>query len=206
MARFTAACERLGLSLDAGAHDSLVRYRDLVVAWNDRVRLVSRSDGDRVLSKHVLESLLLLKHIPEDTERLADIGSGGGFPGIPIQVLRPDLRVSLIESARMKTLFLKEAVKQLGLDRTEVLHERAEDVAKRDQEAFDVVTSRAVADLGRVWSLAAPLLKTGGLMVSLKGPGEAEAELTRADVDFDFMEHVESVGDRQVAVVAVRKL
>ena len=191
------------INLSEGVISGLLTFRDQILSWNERVRLVSRRDGIKVLSRHVLESLLLVKHVEPDVSRLADVGSGGGFPGIPIGIARPHIDVSLIESARMKTLFLKDAVVTLGLYQAEVLHARAEEVARSKGGVFDVVTTRAVGPLDTMWDLAEPLLKHQGILVALKGPGEAEEELAPTGVA--FKEHLVRMSDRTIGVVIVRK-
>jgi len=182
---------------------ALQTYRDTIAKWNDRVRIVSRQDTSRVLSKHVFESLLLASHIEGNPARLADIGSGGGFPGIPVQATRRDIKVTLVEAARMKCLFLKDAVKAIGLAGSEVVHERAEAFGKENPGLFDVTTSRAVGSLDVVWTLASPMLRDGGVHLALKGPGEAGAELADSGVPFD--ETVVQVENRSVGIIRITK-
>ncbi len=201
--RFDALLHSMDIRVDGPTVNRLIAYQGLIASWNGRVRLVSRSDSDRILSKHIFESLLLLSHLGPDVARLADIGTGGGFPGIPLALARSDTQVSLIESARMKTLFLKKAVGSLSLTNVEVLYDRAERVAETRKGTFDIATSRAVAGLDRVWELAEPLLKSQGVLLSLKGPGEAEADL--GPLGIEFKEHHIRTDDRTVAIVVVRK-
>jgi 16S rRNA (guanine527-N7)-methyltransferase len=201
--QFEALALQHRLRVNSTLIKELVKYRDLVVDWNDRVRLVSRSDGSRVLRRHVFESLLLVRHLEADCSRLADIGTGGGFPGVPLCLAEERLTVSLIESARMKTLFLKEVAKALSPNRIEVIHDRAEQVAQTRGGTFDVVTSRAVGSLEHVWNLAKPLLKPQGYLLAPKGPGEAEADLGPLGIEFKE-EHVE-LEDRTMTIVTVRK-
>ena len=202
LAQFRDLVATHGITVSEPVMSTLQRYRDLLLSWNDRVRLVSRSDGHRILSRHVLESLLLLQHIPRETKRLADVGSGGGLPGIPIW-MASDIEVTLIESARMKSLFLKEVERTVPRGGLEILHDRAENVANSRPGTFDIVTSRAVAGLDHVWELAKPLLKHQGSMISLKGPGEAEDEL--GGIGVPFTEHLVPLEDRTVAIVIARR-
>lgn len=201
---FRARCAEQSINLDDRTIEKLTIYRDLLVSWNDRVRLLSRSDRDRIMTRHIFESLVVLRHLGADQSRIADLGSGGGLPGIPIKLAKPLLSVSLIESARMKTLFLKEVVRSMALSSIEVIHDRAESVALTRSGTFDVVTARAVARLDRVWELAEPLLKPQGSLIALKGPGEAEEDLAGSKVE--FTEHIVEADDRTFAVVVVRKL
>ena len=191
------------IKLDPIMLNLLSAYRDTIVRWNSRVRIVSRQDTNRVLSKHVFESLLLAKHLPGKEGRLADIAAGGGFPGIPTRILRPDLEVTLIEAARMKCLFLKDAVSSVGLQGCDVVHTRAEAHAEENAATFDITTSRAVATLDKVWSLACPFLKQGGTHLALKGPGEAEAELSPNGIEYE--ETKVDVESRSLAIVTIVK-
>ena len=200
---FRSKVNAYNLRLDEWTIGRLTFYRDLMVSWNDRVRLVSRADSSRILSRHVLESMMILEHIEPDVTSLVDIGTGGGLPGIPLHLARPDMRVSLIESARMKALFLNEVVRSMSLGQVEVVHDRAESFSAYRGGTFDVATSRAVASLDRVWELAEPLLKPQGALISLKGPGEAEGDL--GPLGIEFSEHLIEMEKRTLAVVVVRK-
>lgn len=201
--RFEALALDYGISVSPGLLKQLVAYRDLMVGWNDRVRLVSRADTVRVLSRHVFESLLILPYLPSGSIRLGDIGSGGGLPGVPLCLAADRIQATLIDSARMKTLFLKEVARSVEPARLEVLHQRAEQVAESRSGTFDITTSRAVASLDRVWELAEPLLKPQGSLIALKGPGEAQQDL--GPVGIHFEEHVIDLSDRAIAIVIVRK-
>ena len=200
---FRTRCAEQSINLDEQTIEKLTIYRDLLVSWNDRVRLLSRSDRDRIMTRHIFESLVVLRYLGPNQSRIADLGSGGGLPGVPINLANPQLGVSLIESARMKTLFLKEVVRSMSLSNIEVLHDRAESVALTRSGTFDIVTARAVSRLDRVWELAEPLLKPQGSLIALKGPGEAKEDLTGSKVE--FTEHIVEAGDRIFAVVVVTK-
>ena len=202
-ARFQTMCAEHSILLDKHELTKLGKYRDLLISWNERVRLVSKSDSARFLSRHVFESLLCLGSLQPDDTRLVDVGTGGGLPGIPLGIVRPNLSVTLIESARMKTLFLKEAVSSLSLPNVEVIHDRVENVLGDRGGTFDIVTARAVASLGHVWELAVPLLRPQGYLVSLKGPGEAEDDLGPLGIAFE--ETLLDAWDRVVAIVKIQK-
>jgi len=200
---FRAMCSEHNISLDDHLFGKFSEYRDMLVLWNERVSLVSKSDTPRFLCRHVFESLTILQSIRPDETRLADIGTGAGLPGIPIGLVEPKLSVSLIESARMKTLFLKAAVKSLILPNVEVIHDRVENVWEHSSGVFDIVTARAVGRLDHLWELAEPLLKPQGRLVALKGPGEAEEDLGALGVK--FTESLLETGDRTLAIVTVQK-
>ena len=162
---------RAGVELDDRQIALLSRYIDLLFEANRRMnltRIASRADAERL---HVADSLTLLPHLPNGPHALADVGSGGGVPGIPLAVARPDARVMLVEATKKKAAFLDEAVRALGLANVTVDARRAEDVANSDgRERFDVAVARAVATLDWLAEWCLPLVKVGGRMLAMKGP------------------------------------
>jgi len=152
--------------------ERLERFAELVQASPHN--LVSRSARNELLSRHVPESVALAGLLPSSTGRLLDIGSGGGFPGIVIAIVRPDLEVHLLEATTKKVAFLREAAAELGLT-VEVHAGRAEDLARGPlASSFDLVTARAVAPLDRLVPLAVPFLRPGGVLFAVKGERWAE--------------------------------
>ncbi len=143
--------------------------------------LVSRRARDELHTRHVPEAVALARLLPFGPHRLLDVGSGGGFPGIVIAIVRPDLEVHLLESTRKKVTFLQEVTAALGLDLT-VHHGRAEELARRTELAhsFDLVTARAVAALGELLDLTLPFLAADGVLYAVKGERWAE-ELAAAE-------------------------
>lgn len=175
--------------LDETQIATLERYLDLLIDTNQRMNLTRIVDRDQARLQHIADSLTLLLHIPVEAKRLADVGSGGGVPGIPLAIARPDLEVTLIESIQKKGRFLSSAIEALGLSNVSVKNDRAERVGDR----FDVVTCRAVASLDKLVEWCAPLLVPGGVLLAMKGPKLAEEmeaagpvlRRARASVDVD---------------------
>jgi len=161
-----------GLALDSHQRQQLETYRDLLLQWNSKANLISKNDESRIVSRHFLESALLV-HLDCFLRpvRILDLGSGGGFPGVPLKILRPHLNVTLLDSKRWKGLFLRSLVAQLVLEGATVVCGRAEVEAERadQKKAYDVVVSRAVAPLARLAELARPFLKAHGQMLAIKG-------------------------------------
>jgi 16S rRNA (guanine527-N7)-methyltransferase len=160
-------------------HDRRGRMQEYArkLALYDRANVIGTRDLDRILLEHVLDSLSCYLHEPLfRARRLADVGSGGGLPGIPIKIMRPDLATTLVESTSKKVRFLKHAVEGLGLQGIEVAHTRVEDLGRTraHRGAYDVVTCRAVARLSVVAEYCVPLLETGGCAIVMKGRLEPE--------------------------------
>jgi 16S rRNA (guanine527-N7)-methyltransferase len=161
-----------------GSHlDRAERYAHLLATIGVERGLLGPRESDRLWDRHLLNSAVVAELLAPG-ERVLDIGSGAGLPGIPLAIARPDLRVVLIEPLLRRATFLTEVVEDLGLQNVTVVRGRAEDRAVIDEHGrADVVTSRAVAPLDRLSRWCLPLLRTGGRMIALKGD-RAEAEVT----------------------------
>jgi len=155
------------------------KYVELIEAWNQRTRLVSHNDESRIVSRHITDSLGFCRpEIIPYTGTILDLGSGAGFPGIVIKLMAPHLRVYLVESRRMKALFLDEVIEQLEWSGIEVLCRRVETLRSGDEvPPLDRIVARCVAPLPQLWSWSRPLLKKGGLLAAQKG-GNISRELS----------------------------
>lgn len=162
--------------MDQDSRDELLgRYVDLLLEANRRMNLTRIVDRDEAMSKHVADAMTVLPLIPESAKRLADVGSGGGVPGIPVAIARPDLQIVLIESTRKKAEFLRTVACELELGNVTVDDRRAEQVGRSAaRETFDVVVARAVATLDWLAEWCLPLARVGGVMLAMKGPKVAE--------------------------------
>lgn len=153
------------------------RYADLLIEWNDKFNLTSITGREDIYVKHFYDSIL--PSLYRDLKgSLADVGSGAGFPGIPLKIMYPDLEVTLIEPTGKRCTFLNEVISQLSLDKITVVNMRSEDYA-RENVRFDFVTARAVAELNILTELCLPLVKTDGHFIVMKGP-KAYQELENA--------------------------
>ena len=179
---WTEIAARAGTALTPAQHELLGRYIDLLLEANRRMNLTRIADRESAEVHHVGDALTLLKFIPAGPLRLADVGSGGGVPGIPLAIVRPDVRVLLIEATRKKAAFLEQASGQLGLQNVQVIAARAEDAGRMPQlrQTCDVVVARAVGTMDWLAEWCLPLLKTGGKLLAMKGPKAAE-ELPAAE-------------------------
>lgn len=162
------------------------RYKNLLTEYNGKYNLTAITDGEEIVYKHFIDSLagefLFLRGVS-----VAEVGSGAGFPSLPLKIVREDLHFTLIESTGKKCEFLKTAVKELGLTNVEVLNGRAEELAREERfrEKFDVCCARAVARLNTLSEYCMPFVRTGGRMIAYKG--DAEEEFKEAESAFRIL-------------------
>lgn len=163
--QLTAGIAALGLALPDGAEAKLLAYLALLDKWNRVYNLTAVRDAERMVSHHLLDSLAAVPYF--HGEAVLDVGSGGGLPGIPLAIARPEVRVTLIDSIAKKTAFLLQVKAELGLKNLQVITGRVEDF--RPEAGFDVVTSRAFSDLREFITLTRHLLNPGGRWLAMKG-------------------------------------
>lgn len=161
----------IGIDVDCTQNRLFSAHAAELIKWNRKTNLTTITDPIEVASNHFLDSLVPARFMPPNAAKLLDIGSGGGFPGIPLKVLLPELSVTLIDASRKKVNFLKHVLRTLKLDDIEALHIRAEDLADHPSyiNRFDVIVSRALTSLEFFVRLALPFLTCGGLIMALKG-------------------------------------
>lgn len=158
----------LGLTLDDATIARLLAYLGLLLKWNKTYSLTAITGPDRMVSHHLLDSLAALKPLEgRSPQRLLDVGSGGGQPGIPLAIVRPDWQITLLDSNNKKTSFLQQAAIELGLKHVTVKCDRVENIEA--EQGFDIVTSRAFADLGDFVRLTRHLVASNGCWAALKG-------------------------------------
>jgi len=158
-------------------------FRKILFFYNEKFNITTITEKQEVYVKHFLDSCFAGSYFV-DNSKVIEIGSGGGFPSIPLKIIRPDLKFTLVESTGKKCLFLKEALKELGFTDCEVINARAEDVGKDSsfREKFDHSTARAVARLNTLCEYCMPLVKVGGSFIALKGNAEEEIEQAKKAV------------------------
>ena len=169
---------QLGISCDPRTPQRIVRYHEMLADWNTRMNLTGDTDFDTSVDRHYADSLAPLKYaelFPEGAS-LIDVGSGAGFPGLPLAIARPDLQVTLLDSLMKRIHFLSAVVEELGLANVRLVHARAEDGGRdpKLRETFEIAVARAVAPLPVLCELLLPFVAVGGRMVCYKGPSAAE--------------------------------
>ncbi len=177
---FFAGLHQLGLLLNDQQLEQFIRYQQELLDWNTRFNLTAVTDPESVQVKHFVDSLSLLAVYDRPQTRLLDIGSGAGFPGLPLKIARPEWEVTLLEATGKKVTFLRHIIVTLGLERIEAIQGRAEELAHRPayRAAFDLVTARAVASLSTLLEYSAPYCRVGGSIIFPK-KGELADELLR---------------------------
>ena len=210
---FVHGVEQLGYRLDARKIGAFERYLYEIRRVNHVLRIISTNDLERIPSRHFLDSLMpALKGVLPVDGVIADIGSGGGFPGIPLAIFLPGTQFVLVESNQKKCAFLNLARRALSLDNLNVCSDRIERLAERAPDSkYDAALARAVGSIGQLVEWSSPLLKPGGKLVCYKGPGpEEEIESAasvmeaRGMVWEDTVSYKEGVGDAPTLVVLKR--
>jgi len=158
---------RNGISITDAQLNLLAKHQEKVLETNKYMNLTAITCPQEFAVKHIIDSMALLPYIPCGI-KLADIGTGAGFPGIVLAIMRPDLRVTLIDSLRKRIFFLQEIIHELGLENVQAVHSRAED--NRLGMAFDICTARAVAPMDKLARWVLPITAPGGTFLAMKGP------------------------------------
>lgn len=170
------AASGFGLDLNQRAIEQLTTYVETLLHWRTHISLTTAATSSQIVEEHIADSFALVGHLSEDPCLMIDIGSGAGFPGVPVAIVRPDVRVTLVESRRKRANFLREALRRSEIGNAQVSEARAESLAESLRGAAQVITSRALGSLGDLLALAEELLAPGGCVLAMKGPrGRAES-------------------------------
>ncbi len=177
---FKEYAKNLNIEINNEQIENFYQYMNILLEWNQKMNLTAITDYKEIILKHFIDSLTIENNI-EIGCYLVDIGTGAGFPGIPLKIVRKDIKVVLVDSLNKRVQFLKEVIKKLGLNEIEVIHARAEEFGKdkKYREAFDVATSRAVANMSTLSEYMIPLVRVNGKCICMKGK-EIEKELEDA--------------------------
>ena len=174
-----AGARALGLDLTPAQLDQFARYQAMLLDWNTRINLTAIAAPEDVQRKHFLDSLTCLAVLPPGALRLIDVGSGAGFPGLPLLLARPELSVTLLEATGKKVKFMEHVVAELGLTGVRIVNARAEEAGRdpAERERYDWAVARAVAPLPELAEYLLPLVRVGGCALAQKGrDAAAEAE------------------------------
>ena len=176
-----AGAARVGAALDQSMLERLDIYAARLVEWNEKINLTAITDPEGIVRKHFIDSLTLAPLLPAGKFSLIDVGTGAGFPGMPLAVLRGDMELTLLDSLNKRLVFIEALCAELGIT-ARLIHARAEEAGRKPElrERFDVATARAVAALPTLCEYCLPFVRTGGRFLAMKGPdGDREAETAR---------------------------
>lgn len=179
--KIVPVCEEFGLTLDETAINRLNVYGNMLVQWNEKMNLTAITEPEEVLYKHFLDCLLFFKNVEvKNNAKVIDVGTGAGFPGLVLKIVRPDIELTLMDGLNKRLTFLNAILSELNLT-AETVHMRAEDGGKNPlyRERYDIACARAVANLPVLCEYCIPFVKVGGQFVAMKG-ASAKDELDAA--------------------------
>lgn len=171
----------LGFNFSVEQLEKFYKYMNLLIEWNEKMNLTAITEPNDIILKHFIDSITINKYI-ENNAKVVDVGTGAGFPGIPLSIIRTDLQITLVDSLNKRLIFLQEIKKELELKNIDIVHARAEEFGqnKNYRETFDIATSRAVANLSTLSEYLVPLVKIKGKCVCMKA-SDAEEEIKQAE-------------------------
>lgn len=177
-----------GIELSTKQIGQFNTYYKMLVEWNEKINLTAVTEQEEVYLKHFYDSITPLFYADiEEGASLCDVGAGAGFPSIPMKIIRPDLKITIVDSLNKRINFLNELTAVLGLDKIHLVHDRAETFGQHQaRHMFDVVTARAVAQLNVLSELCLPLVRTGGQFIVMKGK-KAQEELDESKFALDLL-------------------
>jgi len=167
------SAEDVGLQLSKEQYEKFIIYMKLLQEWNEKVNLTAIVEDEDVIKKHFIDSIKAFKRDEfKKAKTLIDVGTGAGFPGLPIAIMKSDIKVTLLDSLNKRVNFLNTVINKLELTNIKTIHSRAEDGArdKKLREKFDIATSRAVANMSVLSEFCLPYVRVGGSFIALKGP------------------------------------
>ncbi|MGL4850244.1 MAG: 16S rRNA (guanine(527)-N(7))-methyltransferase RsmG [Clostridium sp.] len=171
------AAEEVSMDFNEDKYEKFIKYMRLVQEWNQKINLTAITEDNEFITKHFIDCIKAFKSSElKNAKTIIDVGTGAGFPGLPIAIMNEDVEVTLLDSLNKRVNFLNLVVKELGLKNVVTIHSRAEDGARQKglRENFDVATSRAVANMAVLSEFCLPYVRVGGFFVALKGPAIEE--------------------------------
>ena len=197
------------INLSKEQYEQFYEYMNLLIEWNEKVNLTAITEPKDIINKHFIDSLTILPYLKENN-KIIDVGTGAGFPGLPVKIANPSLDITLLDSLNKRINFLEEVISILQLQNIKSVHGRAEEYAKDNREIYDIAVSRAVAELPILLEYLLPFVKVGGKCICMKGPKameEIEKSKKALDVLGGKIEKVENIQingemDRNIIIIA----
>ena len=164
---------KIDLQINDTQIEQFYNYMNLLLEWNQKINLTAITDENDIILKHFIDSITINKYL-SDYKSIVDVGTGAGFPGIPLNIINNKLEYTLVDSLNKRISFLNDVINNLELNNITAVHSRVEDFAKNNRECFDIATSRAVASLNVLVEYLLPLIKVNGICICMKGPNIQE--------------------------------
>jgi 16S rRNA (guanine527-N7)-methyltransferase len=174
--------KQINIELTESQINEFEKYQDLLLEWNEKINLTAITEENDIIIKHFVDSLTIAKYF-KDNDKIIDVGTGAGFPGIPLKIANKTLKVTLLDSLNKRIVYLNDVIEKIGLLNVETIHGRAEELSRnvKYREQYDVVTARAVANLKTLSEYCIPFIKVGGYFVCMKGANIEEEMLVAKD-------------------------
>ena len=180
---FVSALKELNINLTDKQLSDLDTYYKMLIDYNSHTNLTRITEENEVYLKHFYDSLTIVKTISLDNQTLLDVGTGAGFPGLVLKIVFPNLKVTLVDSLNKRINFLNLVIEKLQLKDVKAIHARAEEYALKNRETFDIVTSRAVANLNMLSELCIPMVKLSGCFISMKADAKNEINCSKKAIE-----------------------
>ena len=210
---FEKAAQKINLELSEEEIKKFMKYKNIIKNWNEKINLTAIIDDKEFLLKHFIDSLTINKYI-EENNKIIDIGTGAGFPGIPIKIVNKDIEIDLLDSLNKRLIVLNEVIEELKLKNIKTIHGRAEEIFQKEEyrEKYDIAVSRAVASLKVLVELMMPAIKVGGKCICMKGKN-SEEEINEARKAIKILggeiEEIKSLtlpeSDNERTIIIIRK-
>lgn len=204
---FKEECNKNNISIREEKIKLFYDYMKYLLEWNEKINLTAIKDEKEFVVKHFVDSLTI-SEIVGDNKRIIDVGTGGGFPGIPLKLSKENLDVTLIDSVNKKVMVLNDIINKMNLSNIEAIHTRAEDLAqnKEYREDFDIAVSRAVSNMNTLVEYLIPFVKVGGYVICMKGPGyEEELEASKNAINI-LGGQIEEIKEMQINNELIRNI
>lgn len=212
---FIKSAFSVGIELNNDQIRQFEQYQDLLLDWNEKINLTAITDEQGIVVKHFTDSLTCMKYI-DDNSKILDIGTGAGFPGIPLKIMKEKLNVTLLDSLNKRIIYLNDVINKLKLTEINAIHGRAEELGKNKEyrEKFDFVTARAVANLRILSEYCLPFVKINGCFLAMKG-SNIDEEITESNDVIEKLggkiENIEKIvlfSDEEIVhhIVQIRKI
>lgn len=203
----------LNLEINDKQLELFYKYMNGIIDWNDKINVTAITDEKMFIVKHFVDSLAINKFVAQ-AKSIIDIGTGGGFPGIPLKIMNYDKKVTLIDSVNKKLNVIRDITKDMDLGELEILHSRAEDLASKQEyrEVYDIATTRAVSNFSTILEYMLPFIKVGGYAICMKGPNyteefeEAKVAIEVLGGKFDSIERLNVGNELERNIIIIKKV